>query len=75
MRTNLVRMVRVGVVATALMLDACGGGGGGSDYEITPFWSQTGMVLADFHGDGGCWPLRRAGSIPHRGGPLGAGGG
>jgi hypothetical protein len=31
-------------------LSSCGGGGGGS--SIPPFWSQSGMVLGDFNGDG-----------------------
>ena len=31
---------------------ACGGGGGDSGQPINPFWSQTGLVVADFNGDG-----------------------
>jgi hypothetical protein len=32
-------------------LAACGGGGG-DGYTIPPFWSQTGLVVADLNGDG-----------------------
>ena len=35
---------------TAITLTACSGGGG--DLVLTPFWNQTGIVVADFNGDG-----------------------
>ena len=40
-----------GVLLTAMALSACGGGGGG-DAVITPFWNRSGLVVADFNGDG-----------------------
>lgn len=38
----------------AILLSACGGGGGGGggDVVIAPFWSQSGVIVADFNGDG-----------------------
>lgn len=46
-----VRRGRSGVAALALLLSACGGGGGGLG-TIPPFWTQSGIVAADFDGDG-----------------------
>ena len=46
------RMVRSGAMLMALLAAACGGGGGGDDLVIAPFWSQAGVVVADFNGDG-----------------------
>lgn len=39
-----------GILLAALALSACGGGGG--DAAITPFWNRSGLVVADFNGDG-----------------------
>jgi len=33
-----------------LLLTACGGGGGGE--VIPPFWSDSGLIVEDFDGDG-----------------------
>lgn len=42
-----------GVLVATLALAACGGGGGsGGDPVIPPFWSRSGLVVADFNGDG-----------------------
>lgn len=42
-----------GVLLTALVLSACSGGGGSSGDVIIPaFWSRSGIVVADFNGDG-----------------------
>jgi hypothetical protein len=42
-----------GAVLAAALLAACGGGGGGDGTAvIPPFWSQSGVVAADFDGDG-----------------------
>ena len=47
------RLVYRGVWLTALALAACGGGGGSSgDVVIPPFWSRSGIVVADFNTDG-----------------------
>ena len=58
-------------IASMLALSACGGGGGSSAYEVPPFWAQSGMVLADFNGDGRLDVARAttyiSGSPPHAG--------
>ena len=52
MNKKLRRILLALASAGVLTINACGGGGGGGDYEITPFWTQSGMVLGDFNGDG-----------------------
>lgn len=49
--TRFTKRVHRGVLLTAMALSACGGGGGG-DAVITPFWNRSGLVVADFNGDG-----------------------
>lgn len=43
---------RLGMLGLLAMLAACGGGGGDSGGAIAPFWSQGGVVVADFNADG-----------------------
>lgn len=49
---SFIKRCHRGVLLTALALSACGGGGGGGDAVITPFWNRSGLVVADFNGDG-----------------------
>lgn len=46
---DLRRVFRRGTIGMAILLSACGGGGGN---VIPPFWVQSGVVVADFNGDG-----------------------
>lgn len=46
LRRSLLSMT---IIICLLALSSCGGGGGS---VIPPFWSQSGMVLGDFNGDG-----------------------
>lgn len=48
---SFIKRCHRGVLLTAMALSACGGGGGG-DAVITPFWNRSGLVVADFNGDG-----------------------
>lgn len=50
MNRGLGRILLSTAIVGVLALTACGGGG--NDYQFTPFWSQTGMELGDFNGDG-----------------------
>ena len=48
---SFIKRCHRGVLLTVMALSACGGGGGG-DAVITPFWNRSGLVVADFNGDG-----------------------
>lgn len=44
-------LTRYALIPLVMGLVACGGGGGG-DTSIQPFWTHSGIVVADFDGDG-----------------------
>ena len=50
MNASFRRQFRRSVLIAAITLTACSGGGG--DLVLTPFWNQSGIVVADFNGDG-----------------------